>query len=223
MPPTLHVWKSPRPADAAEAAAILASASFESSDDVRWFARELAGDAPPIWNPDAAPRGGPYPDTVVAVPIPEPSGDDAAGSGDGAGWGDGAGSGDGAGRGDGTGWAHPGLHEAAVRDLLADVFGLATKYDLIVFEPDRGIVTAPSEAMAAHASATFWPGGAIRSIVATVIALGVAAGAFAVGIPIVSGVVVLFALFMAAIFAFTIVSEARKRIGGAEDPGVRSR
>jgi hypothetical protein len=103
------------------------------------------------------------------------------------------------------------------------VFGLATKYDLIVFEPDRGIVTAPSEAMAAHASATFWPGGAIRSIVATVIALGVAAGAFAVGIPIVSGVVVLFALFMAAIFAFTIVSEARKRIGGAEDPGVRSR
>jgi hypothetical protein len=205
VPTTIYVWKSPRPADAAEAAAILASESFEPSDDVRWFARELAGDAPPIWNPDAAPRGGPYPDTVVAVPIPEPSGDDAAGSGDGAGSG------------------HPGPHEAAVRDLLEDVFGLATKYDLIVFEPDRGIVTAPSEAMAAHASATFWPGGAIRSIVATVIALGVAAGAFAVGIPIVSGVVVLFALFMAAIFAFTIVSEARKRMGRAEDPGMRNR
>ena len=99
-----------------------------------------------------------------------------------------------------------------LRERLQDVYGLATKYDLVVYDPARARVDLPMEAMAAVASATFWPGGAIRSIVATAIVLAIAAGAFLIGIPILSGFVILFALFMAAIFVFTIVTEARKAL-----------
>jgi hypothetical protein len=171
MPPTLHVWKSPRPADAAEAAAILASDAFEPSDDVTWFSRELTGDAPPIWNPDAPPKAGPHPDRVMTVTL-EPE---------------------------------------TAAETLEDIYGLATKYDLVVYDPQRSRVDLPSEAMAAIASATFWPWGAIRALVATAIAVGIAAAAWAIGIPIVSGLVILFAAFMAAIFLSTFVVDGSRR------------
>jgi hypothetical protein len=52
MSPTVYVWKSPVPADGEEAEALLRAEAFEPSDDVRWFSREMTGDAPPVWNPD---------------------------------------------------------------------------------------------------------------------------------------------------------------------------
>ena len=60
---------------------------------------------------------------------------------------------------------------------------------------------------------TFWPRGAIRTVVAIVIGLAVAAGASILGIPLLSGGIALFALFMVAIFVVTLVSEGRKALG----------
>jgi hypothetical protein len=145
---------------------------------VTWFSREITGDAPPIWNPDAPAKAGPHPDRVVIVPF-EPAT-----------------------------LADPAL----VRERLEEVYGLATKYDLVVYDPQRGRVDLPMEAMAAVASATFWPRGAIRAVVATAVAIGVAVAAWSIGIPILSGLVALFALFMAAVFVLSIATEARKAL-----------
>ena len=49
------------------------------------------------------------------------------------------------------------------REVLAEVYSLATKYDLVVFNPRGPSVHLPMELMAAHASATFWPSGAIQA------------------------------------------------------------
>lgn len=179
----LYVWKSPRTEDPTEAAALVEAwragdqsdpgrGPFEASTDMIWFSRELTGDAPPIWNPDAPPKAGPHPNRVVVVP----------------------------------------LEAATLRETLEDVYGLATKYDLLVYDPQRGRIDAPMAAMSAEASAAFWPGGAIRSIVATAVAIGVAAGAWSIGIPIVSGIVIVFAVFMALIFLATIAVEGRRAL-----------
>ena len=65
--------------------------------------------------------------------------------------------------------------------------------------------------MGEYASATFWPRGAIRTVVAIVIGVAVAAGAWLVGIPLLSGAVALFAAFMVAIFVSSMVVEVRRQ------------
>ena len=179
----LYVFKSPRVTTAEDAAALIEAwnagdqsdpgrGPFDASEDVTWFSRDLTGDAPPIWNPDAPAKAGPHPNRVVVVP----------------------------------------LEPATIQETLEDAYSLATKYDLLVFDPQRSTIVAPMEALAAHASSTFWPRGAIRTVVALAIALGVAVGAWSAGIPIVSGVVIVFAAFMAAIFIYVLVAEGQRAL-----------
>jgi hypothetical protein len=115
----------------------------------------------------------------------------------------------------------PPAHVAAIRlprttpeelnEALSIVYGTATKFDLLFLDANQGVVHQPMAEMSAYASATFWPYGAIRSIVVGGVALLVAIGAYLVGIPILSGLVIVVGVFMAVLSVVTLVAEARKR------------
>lgn len=185
--PVLYVWKEPRPADAAAAAAPVEEwlagdagdihrGPFAASDDVSWFNREITGDAPPIWNPDKPARDPDPPDRVVVVPLQiEPLG--------------------------------------ALPEQLEDIYGLAAKYDLVVYDPQRQSVHVPLAELLAHESATFWPGGAMRAARAGLIGAVIAIGAYVIGIPIVSGIAIVIGLFLVVLSIGTFVHEGRARSG----------
>jgi hypothetical protein len=195
----LYAWKSPRELDAHEAAEIVrswqqqgadpAKAPFEASDDVTWFFRELIRDEPDLdITTDATPVYGRLPVWLAGAVTDEPA---------------------------------PKTHLAAVhfsagptRDVLELIFGLATKYDLVVFDPHRGRLYEPMAELAKHASATFWPRGAIRTVVAGVIGLAIAVGSWVVGIPILNIVGVLVGGFLVVLCVFTLAVEARPIIRG---------
>jgi hypothetical protein len=63
--------------------------------------------------------------------------------------------------------------------------------------------------MSAFASATFWPHGAIRAIVASAIGALLAIGAWALSIPVVSGLVVVVGLFLVVLAAAVLGGETR--------------
>lgn len=65
--------------------------------------------------------------------------------------------------------------------------------------------------MAAQASATFWPAGAIQAAIAGGIGGIVALVAWFLGIPLISGVLVLVGGFMFVMAMFTFVYAGRKR------------
>ena len=78
--------------------------------------------------------------------------------------------------------------------------------------------------MAAHASATFWLAGAIQAAVAGSIGGLVAIVAWFVGIPVISGVLVVIGGFMVVMAAYTFIHEGRevwssRRTGGQSPPG----
>ena len=73
--------------------------------------------------------------------------------------------------------------------------------------------------MSGYASSTFWPRGAVRTVVAIVIGVAVGAGAWLLGIPLLSGAVALFATFMVAIFVFTLIVEGRNALGRRRSAG----
>jgi hypothetical protein len=195
----LYVWKSPRGLDADEAAGIVrnwqqlgadpAHAPFEASDDVTWFFRELIRDEPELdITTDATPIYGRLPVWLAGAASDEPA---------------------------------PKTHVAVVhmpagltREVLESIFGLATKYDLVVFDPHRNRVYEPMAEMAKYASATFWPRGAIRTVVAGVIGLAIAVGSWVVGIPILNVVGVLVGGFLVVLCVVTLAFEARRLIGG---------
>ncbi len=97
------------------------------------------------------------------------------------------------------------------RTAVEDLYATATKFDLIVLDALHGVLHQPMAEMAALASATFWPNGAIRAAIAGGGGLVAAIGAFVVGIPIVSGVVIVIGLFLFVLSVVTFVAEARKR------------
>lgn len=103
------------------------------------------------------------------------------------------------------------------RDELDAIFGLAAKYDLVVFDPASRRVHRPLDAMAAHASATFWPRGAIQAAVAGTAGLVIAIVAWLVGIPLVSGLLVLAGGFMFVMAVVTFVHEGRNAIRGRRE------
>lgn len=107
----------------------------------------------------------------------------------------------------------------ALRETLEEVYGLATKYDLVVYDPIRGVVTQPLQAMAAYASATFWPRGAIRAFLAGAGGAILAAVAWFLGIPILSGlgIVIGLFLFVMAVFTFAVEGRATMRRRAAAD------
>ncbi|HEY3163830.1 MAG TPA: hypothetical protein VGJ71_05685 [Candidatus Limnocylindrales bacterium] len=201
----LYIWASPRDLDPERAASLIggweqaggdpAVSPFEPSTDVGWFARELRRDEPGLaLTTDADPN--PIRTPIVLSGSDEPPARVVA--------------------------IH--LADVALEDAFDTIFSLAAKYDLIVFDARARQVRFPLAEMAAHASATFWPGGAIRAAVAGGLGGVVAIGGWLVGIPIVSGVVALGGGFMFVMAIYTFVHEgrtalARRRQGARSGPG----
>jgi hypothetical protein len=97
------------------------------------------------------------------------------------------------------------------RAALEDLYATATKFDLVVLDALRGVIHQPMAEMEAYANATFWPGGAIRGAIAGGGGLIAAIGAYAIGLPIVSGVVIVIGLFLFMLTVATFVSQARRK------------
>ncbi len=143
----LYVWQSPRDLDDERAAALLKSwqdrggdpsqSPFEPSNDVGWFYRELMKDVPGIdVSSDAVPNAGAGPLWLSATDEPPAR------------------------------VVAMRLPPGTTDEILELIFGLATKYDLVLFAARSGALHLPLGEMAAYASATFWPGGAIQAAVA---------------------------------------------------------
>ena len=202
----LYVWKAPRGLDEDDAADVVAKwrgqggdpaeGPFEASDDVTWFFRELIREEPDLdVTTDATPIHGRLPVWLAGATADEPA---------------------------------PRTHLAVVhlppqptRALVESIFGLATKYDLVVYDPQRPRVYQPMAEMAAYAGATFWPRGAIRAFVAGVIGLAIAVGGWLLGIPILNVLAVLVGGFLFVMAVFTFAVEGRrlfKREPKADDP-----
>jgi hypothetical protein len=190
----LYVWKAPRTFDSDEAAAQLerwrdagsdpARSPFELSTDVGWFYRELMGEMPGLDAwSDAAPKPSRTPVWLSTTDEPPARMVAIRLSGD----------------------TPPGVVDS--------IYGLATKYDLVLFDARRRRLHVPLEEMAAHASATFWPAGAVQAGVAGAVGGLVAIGAWLLGIPLVSGVVALGGGFMFVMAVYSFVHEGRKAVG----------
>ncbi|HEX5012876.1 MAG TPA: hypothetical protein VFV72_01865 [Candidatus Limnocylindrales bacterium] len=200
----LYVWAGPRDLDVDEAHELIeaweaaggdpAQSPFESSTDIGWFHRELTKDLP--WLPvtsDAIPNPSKLP--IVLSPDNEPPARVIA-------------------------IRLPRNGADALEEALGEIYGLAVKYDTVVFEPSRGVIRLPHDEMAELAAAEFWPWGAVRTVVAIVIGVAVAVGAWALGIPLLSGGIALFALFMVAIFVASFCVAIRDTLKRrAEGPG----
>ena len=194
MPFDLYVWQSPRDVDDERAAALVktweaagevpATAPFEPSTDIGWFHRELKNDRTQL--------------ELVSDANPNPSTKPA--------------------------WLSGGDHEPAARVVairitpmatgedIEDVFNLAVKYDLVLFDARNGRVHFPMQEMAAYADATFWPSGAIQAAVAGGFGLLIAVVAWIIGIPILSWIVILVGGFMFVMAVFTFLHEGRKAL-----------
>src|SRR4029079_6392513 len=96
------------------------------------------------------------------------------------------------------------------RHTLNDLESLAAKYDLVVFDTRNGHLSFPLAVLADYASATFWPAGAIQAAVAGGIGALIAIVAWLVGIPVLSGVLVLVGGFLGVMAVFTFVHEGRR-------------
>ena len=202
----LYVWAGPRDLDADAARELVeaweaaggdpATSPFEPTTDIGWFHRELAKDLP--WLPvtsDAVPNPSKLP--IVLSPDDEAPARVIA-------------------------IRLPRNDADALEEVLEEIYSLAVKYDTVVFEPARGVIRLPQDEMAAFASSTFWPWGAVRTIVAIVIGLAVAVGAWMLGIPLLSGGIALFALFMVAIFVasfYVAIRGTLRRRAERAEPG----
>jgi hypothetical protein len=101
------------------------------------------------------------------------------------------------------------FEEATAREVLSEVYGLATKYDLVVYDPQRGAVNRPQAELAAYASATFWPRGAVRAFVAGAGGALLAIAAWLVGVPILSGIAIVIGVFLFAMAVYSFMHEGR--------------
>ena len=106
--------------------------------------------------------------------------------------------------------------------MLDSVYGLAAKYDLVVYDTRNHGVHLPLEELAEYASATFWPGGAIQAAVAGGIGLVIAVVAWFLGIPVLSGIAIVIGGFLFVMAVYTFIHEGRKamkaRRTGGEPP-----
>ena len=189
----LYAWKSPRDLDADGAEALIeswresggdpAKSPFEPDTDVGWFYRELIKDVPGlVASSDAVPNPSTTPIWLSATPEPPAR--------------------------------VVGIHFSPTmpRDAVDSIFELATKYDLVVFDPRSRRIHLPLEEMAKHASATFWPAGAIQAAVAGGIGVVVAVVAWFLAIPLLSGLLVIVGGFMFLMAVYTFFHERRKAI-----------
>jgi hypothetical protein len=105
----------------------------------------------------------------------------------------------------------PRTTEVELAEALNLMYGTATKFDLLFLDANQRVIHQPLQEMATYASATFWPSGAIRAVIAGGAGLVAAIVAYLLGIPIVSGIVIIIGLFLFVLSVATLVSEARKR------------
>jgi hypothetical protein len=190
----LYIWGGPHDIDAAGAAELVATwqagggipreSPFEQSTNVGWFVRELKQDYPElVLETDAVP-------TITSTPV----------------W--------------MSGSNEPPARVVVIRDYPAvaaeiheDVLSLATKYDLAVFcptGPNGPVLQFPLQALEAYASATFWPAGARQAATAGIGGAILAAVAWVIGVPIVSGILVVVGACMALLAVLTFVWEGRR-------------
>lgn len=196
MTDDVYIWQAPRDIDAAAAAQLVATwqaaggipreSPFEQSTNIGWFVRELKQDYPELeLETDAVP-------TNTSTPV----------------W--------------LSGSKEPPARVVVIRDypsvsdaLHQDVMSLAAKYDLAVFSPNASsepVLTFPFQALEAYASATFWPHGARQAATAGVGGAILAVVAWFIGFPIVSGVLIVIGVFMAALAVLTFVWEGRRAL-----------
>ena len=95
------------------------------------------------------------------------------------------------------------------RDALETIVGLATKYDLLIFDATRHRLHRPLELMSAYASATFWPAGAVRAGVVGLVGLVVAIVGVLSAIPVIGWGLMLIGGFVALMAVLTFVHEGR--------------
>ena len=185
----LYVWSQPRDLDADQARELVdgwlaaggdpAQSPFEASTDIGWFYRELKGDLPALDAVTDAVITGKAP--VWASATNEPPARVVALR----------------------------LSRPPVQEELESILGLATKYDVVVFNPHRPSIHLPLEEMAAYASATFWPQGAIQAATAGGAGLVMAIVAWFIGIPIVSGIAIVIGAFLFAMAVYSFIHEGR--------------
>jgi hypothetical protein len=200
----LYAWKSPRDLDADGADQLLTvwqeagddpgESPFEPNVDVGWFYRELTHDLPDIETlSDALPNSNGTAIWLSKTP------------------------------------AQPArlvairLSRPAPAEVLDTIFGLAAKYELVLFDTRSHRVHRPLEEMAAHASATFWPGGAIQAAVAGGVGGLLAVVAWVLEIPVLSGLLVVIGGFMVVMTVYTFIHEARKARKQPHDSRTRER
>ena len=189
----LYVWQSPRDLDEQQASALVeawqqaggdpATSPFEPSTDIGWFHRELMQEPPEL--------------DVVSDAVPNPSKrpvwlstEDEPPTG---------------------GRCGP-LPAGAAYEAFNEVMTYAVKYDLVVFDARTPQVRFPLQEMGAYADATFWPAGAIQAGVAGGIGAAVAIVAWAVSIPLLSGVLIIVGGFMAVMAIWTFIEQGRKAL-----------
>ena len=198
----LYIWQSPRDVDDARAAALVreweeagadpAAGPFEPSSDIGWFHRELVNDRTGL---ELVSDANPNPSTK---PVWLSGGDDD----------------------------EPAARLVAIRatrettgEDVNDVFSLAVKYDLVVFDARSGRVHFPFKEMADYADATFWPSGAIRTAVAGVLGLGLAIVGWVLPIPFVGWILIIPGVFLVVTAVITFVHAGRTRFGSRRTDG----
>jgi hypothetical protein len=196
----LYAWKSPRDLDADAAEALLdawnesggdpANSPFEPSSDVAWFYRELMKEEPELGaSSDAVPN-------QSTVPIWLATTDEAPAR-----------------------VVRVPVSAATPRDTIDSIFGLAAKYDLVLYDTQSRRLHRPLDEMAAYASATFWPAGAIQAAVAGGVGLVIVIVAWLLGIPVLSGVAIVIGGFLFGMAVFTFIHEGRKTMKGRRTSG----
>jgi hypothetical protein len=189
----LYVWKAPRDLDAEEAERLVqtwheaggdpSESPFEPTTDIGWFYRELLSDAPDLeTSSDAVPR-------TSSLPIWLSSDDEAPAR-------------------------VVGIRflQSTTREGLDNVYSLAAKYDLVLYDARNRRIYLPLEAMGAYASATFWPAGATQAAMAGTIGALLAVVAWLISIPLISGILVVIGVFLFSMAVFTFFHEGRKAI-----------
>jgi hypothetical protein len=196
----LYAWKSPRDLDADAAGALLtawneagadpSASPFEASTDVGWFYLELTKDAPDLEvTSDAIPNRSSVPIWLATTEQPPAR------------------------------LVKMSLPMTASRDLLEEIYGLAAKYDLIVYDTHARRLHRPLAELADHASATFWPAGAIQAAVAGGVGAVIAAVAWVLSIPVLSGIAIVIGGFLVVLAIFTFVHEGRRALAARRGDG----
>jgi hypothetical protein len=161
-----------------------AAAPFEASDDVTWFFRELIRDEPDLdVTTDATPIHGRLPVWLAGATSDEPAPKTRVAV----------------------------IHQAhPARNVLEDVFGLATKYDLVVYDPQPAAHLRAAGADGRAGPRDLLAAGRSSNVRRRRGRLAIAVGAWVIGIPILNILGVLVGGFLVVLSVFVLATEIRK-------------